>query len=316
MENNKKRDNEENLKVRSSEPLDKTLRFVLPKKSLRIKAAARETLELLTVDFLTPKEIAQRRKTTIRAVQKVIKRLKQKGLISFDANLYGSTRPLSEPLGQRLHGQEWNIKIISKSQKYEQSRKKGNTLTIEGNTIRLYRDSLEIYSGQSFFQENEQRATAESLTYWMRFFRRLEQEFNIILIKPRVRNLSLVNQHYGETNSEMAKDYLKRKEKFQIYAEDDSKLWFTIDNSFNLKERECLHPETAKQDSEKVTKQINDWRAHDPPTNSELTRNIQQVTENQLMFAKNIETHIAAIQELARGVKELREEVKKLNGNS
>lgn len=301
----------ENAKVHkkeNSEPLAKTKRFNQPPKKLRIKASAREVLNLLTIDFLTPQEIAQRRKTSVRAVYKVIAKLKEKGMFGIatnQVNLSRSTEPFSEPLRMRLHGQEWNIKIISKSEKYAQAKKQANTVYIDGNTIRLYQDSIEIYSGQSFWEKDEQRATAVSLAYWERFFARLEHEFGVILVKPRVQNINLVNQHYGETNSEIAKDALEKKEKIRIQTEDDGKIWFTIDNSWNLKEMETLHPETAKQDMTKVQKQVNDWRSHDPPTNSQLATHIMQVTANQEHFAIHLKSHVEAVQKLGSAVEEL-----------
>lgn len=313
------KDHSEPLEI--SEPLAKPKRFIQPPKKLRIKASAKEVLNMLTIDFLTPQEIAQRRKTSIRAVYKVIKKLREKGL--FDGglnqvNLYQSTEPFSEPLDRqiRLHGQEWNIKIISKSEKYIKAKAQANTIYLDGNTLRLYNDSIEVYSGQSFFEKDEQRATAVSLSYWERFFARLEHEFGVIIIKPGVPNINLVNQHYGETNSEMAKDALKRGQKFRIQTEDDGKLWFTIDNSWNLKEMETLHPETAKPDMTKVQKQVNDWRKYDPPTNSELATNIQGLINVQNYHAKNIETHIGAIQKLGNAVEELTDIVKRLKDDS
>ena len=41
---------------------------------------------------------------------------------------------------------------------------------------------------------------------------------------------------------------------------------------------------------------------------------INEVTNNQLMFAKNIESHIKAIQDISKAVNDLKEEIKNLNG--
>lgn len=303
--------------LENSEPLVKTKRFISPPKKLRIKASAREVLNLLTIDFLTPQEIAQRRKTSVRAVYKVIAKLREKGMFDTglnQVNLSRSTEPFSEPLEkqQRLHGQEWNIKIISKSEKYIKTKKQANTIYLDGNTLRLYNDSIEVYSGQSFFEKDEQRATALSLAYWERFFARMEHEFGVILKKQRVQNINLVNQHYGETNSEVAIDALKKNQKFRIQTSDDGKLWFTIDNSWNLKEMETLHPETAKQDMTKVQKQVNDWRDHDPPTNSQLAGHIHGLVQTQTMFQNNIKTHFEVLDGIKKAVQDLSESVKDL----
>lgn len=322
MEDKKEIKNSSEPLEKVSEPLRESKRFILPKKKLRIKASAKEVLNMLTIDFLTPQEIASRRKTSVRAVYKVISKLKEKGLFDTgfnQVNLSRSTEPFSEPLRrqQRLHGQEFNIKIIQKSEKYALSRKNANLVYIDGNTIRLYQDSIEIYSAQSFFEKDEQRATAVSLIYWERFFARLEHEFGVVLIKPRVQNIKLVNQHFGETNSEMAEDMLARKQKIRIKTEDDGKIWFTIDNSWNLGEMETLHPETSKQDMAQVQKYVNDWRHRDPPTNSELATHIMSVTQNQEHFAnqmvfldQNLKTHFEVLDGIKRAVQDLSETVK------
>lgn len=298
----------------ASQPLAPAKRLISPPRKLRLKAPAKEVLHLLTVEFLTPVQIIQRRGTSPESVYKIIRNLKRKGLINgaFEkVNLEQSTQPLSQPLGhqQRLHGQEWNIKLISKSEKYREVKSRANYVVIDGNTIRLYNESIEIYSGQSFFELDEQRATAVSLGYWERFFARLEHEFDVILVKPRVQNISLVNQHYGEINSEVAKDARFNKEKWSFTTDDDGKIWFEVDNSWNLKEMETKHPETAKHDMTKVRKQVNDWRNNDPPTNSELAKGLQQMVNTVTMQAQNIDqyaihlkSHVESIQSLGTKV--------------
>jgi len=288
----------------------------LPPKKVRLGKAEKEILKDITLDFLTFDEIVDRRQCSKEAVYKIIRRLKQKGLItgSFQSVESVESTNLSDNTfsnKMRLHAQEFNIKIISKTNKYFQSKQRGNTIQIDGNTIRLFNDSIEIYSGQSFFEKDEQTATGRSLAYWNRFIARLEHELGVVLIKPRVQNITLVNQHYAETNSDIAKDCLDKKEKIKIITLDDGKVWFTIDNSWNLKERECIHPETAKQDSEAVSKQLNDWRLNNPPTNSEISDNLnkasQIVIKNQELLIglpaviddlrKQIKSHLSLIKE-------------------
>jgi len=254
--------------------------LICPKGSPKLTPAEKEVLCLLTDEFLTIKQISIRRKCTVQAVYKIVRKLKQKGAYDLGFNRVEKIQSTMQPLNQiRLHGQEWNVKILYKDENYQKALQKANTLRIDGNTIRLYRNSLEIYSGQSFFAEDEQKAMSESIKYWNRFFARLEHELKVILVKPRAQNVSLVNQHFGETNSELAEDCINRAERIKIYTREDGKLWFTIDNSFNFKERECLHPATSKQDSEKVTKHIQDWRDSDPPTISEVMKLMRRQQE-------------------------------------
>ena len=52
--------------------------------------------------------------------------------------------------------------------------------------------------------------------------------------------------------NELAKDCNLNKDYIRVYTREDGKLWFMIDNSFNLNEAETVHPETAKADMENI----------------------------------------------------------------
>lgn len=242
----------------------------------------KEILYLLTTEYLTPKKISIRRQTSVQAVYKIIKKLKQKGLINKTYERVEKNRPTKQPLGLkmiRLHGQEFNIQILWKDKKrYDGLRVKGNLLSIDNNTVRLYNNSIEIYSGQNFYADDVQKATARSLVYWNRFITRLEDTLNVILIKPRKHNIRLINSHYAETGNELSGSCRESGDKIRVYTTEDSKLWFVIDNSFNLEEAETLHPETSKHDMQDVVKPFfNDLRDHNPPKLSEIMVMIKEV---------------------------------------
>ena len=80
-----------------------------------------------------------------------------------------------------------------------------------------------------------------------------------------------MNYHYAETNNELAQECEKKAYKVRVYTTSDSKLWFLIDNSFNLHEAETVHPETAKEDMGNIVKPFfNDLRDNKPPLPSEM----------------------------------------------
>jgi hypothetical protein len=283
---------------------------------LKLTKAEKEVLHLISDEFLTVKQMCIRRQCSRQAVYKIIKKLQKKGAYDSAFQRLTKSDPPVNLVNQnaskiRLHGQEFNIRILWQDNKYQQMMSRSNITFIDGNTIRLYRNSIEIYSGQAFFGENEQQTTSKSLVYWMRFFTRLEHDLKIIIVKQRSANIKLVNQHYARTDSEISESAIERGERIRIYAQEDGKLAFITDDSFGFKEDETVHPITAKQDRKAVDKQVNDWRIYNPPTNSELAISIQDVTKNQMIFAENMRSHIGAIQELSGAVKELRGEIKK-----
>ena len=253
--------------------------------------AEQDVLCLLSQEFLTPKKIAVRRKCSHQSIYKIIKKLRKKGAINQFSEEVAKSQATMQPLKRmqplksnhqiRLHGQEFNIKILYKDQRYKTILEKANTINIDGNTIRLYRNSIEIYSGQSFYADTAQKATVRSFSYWNRLFARLENDLKLILIKPRSQNIKLVNQHYAEINNELAEECEKKADKIRIYSTDEGKLWFVIDNSFNLHEAET-QGKTSKQDmDDTVSPFFNDMRDKNPPLPSEVWKLVAELARHE-----------------------------------
>ena len=235
-----------------------------------------EVLHLLTKEFLTPNKAAIRRKTSKQAIYKIIKNLKEKGFVKEISKAFKQVEKIQSTLQPtnliRLHGQEFNIKILYKDYRYKKILEKANTLNIDGNTIRLYRNSIEVYLGHSFFGDTCQKATARSFTYWNRLVARLENDLKLILVKPGSQNIKIVAQHYAEINNELAEECEKTGDKIRIYTTDEGKLWFMADKSFNENEIET-QGKTAKRDMEDVVQPFfNDLRDYPdkPPKLSDI----------------------------------------------
>ena len=112
-------------------------------KNQELTNSEREVLKLITEEFLTLKQIQIRRGCTKQAVYKILKKLKEKGALNQGLQKVDYFQPTSQP--NRLHGQELNIKIIYKDQKYQNILKKGNLIFKEGHTLRLYKDILCLF---------------------------------------------------------------------------------------------------------------------------------------------------------------------------
>ena len=261
----------------------------------------REVYHYLTHDFLTPGQIAVRRQTSKNAVYKIIQRLKQKEILNKAFSRVEKIESTIQPFrnGIRLHGQEFNIQILYKDHRYKEKIKKhSNLLYIDGNTIRLYKNSIEVYGEKSFLADSVDKATANSMSYWQRFLSRLENDLDIILMKPRAQNIRLVNAHYSEIHNELAKDCNIKSEKIRIYSKDDGKLWFLIDNSFNLHEAETVHPETSTHDMGEIVKPFfNDLRDNRPPTLSEIMNLVNTIVKVNQETAAGLNTVVGLLQQ-------------------
>ena len=282
---------------------------------LDISEEQKEVLELLTKDFLTPKKIALRRKTSIQAVYKTIKKLKNKGIINNSLQGVVNIQPTIQPPQSqiRLHATEFNIKILYKDERYKRLLDKSNIIRFDGNTIRLFKDSLEVYMVNSIYADDEFKAEAKLIAYTQRFLQKIENDLKVIIIKPRSQNIKIIRQHFAHTNNGLAKEYIKEGDKINIYTKDDGKLWFQIDNSFNLHEAETMHHETAKADMTKVREFFNDLRDNELPNPSKMYEMLTMVAKNQVIFDKNMQSHIKAIQELANGMRKFNKQLDKLS---
>ena len=255
----------------------------------------------LTEEFLTPKQVATRINTSNSNIYKHIRKVKERGHL--DKNYTeqkkvhknectDTSKTPSFPLENipyiseekslneiRLHGQEFNVRILYQDHKYEKIKKKTNLIDIDGNTIKLNEKSIEIYCGHSFYANDSNKATYKSMNYLSRLFRKIEHDLKIVISKPRAQNVKIVNHHYAEINNEIAKEFNVNKEKLHIYCKNDGKLWLTIDNSFNLNEIETQHPETAQPDMNAIKPHLEAMRDPHTPNLKELSKVINELAK-------------------------------------
>jgi hypothetical protein len=198
----------------------------------------------------------------------------------------------------RLHGQHFVVRLLHKTPNYEDARRRANVIYVQDCTVKLHRESIEVIasSGLSFFGGSADKATAESMEFWTRVLHRLEGQLGVVLLKPRAENIRQVGAHYARMNCGMAQQALDAGDRVRIYAREDGKCWFTIDNSFNLSESETIHPETAQRDmADVVEPHLNDWRAHpDLLPQSELQRLLGEVARAQAEVQEQLKTMVLA----------------------
>lgn len=256
---------------------------------MKLTPAERDVLGLLTKRFMTPKKIAVRRKCSQQAVSKIISSLRKKGALKHGCDRVVESRPTPQPSQPsfpveshliRLHGMEFNVKILDSSVYYSKILKKCNKVVVDGCTVRLYKSSVEVYgTDKSFFGETPQMASSRAFAFWDRFFVRLENDLRVVLVKSRCQNIRLVSQHFSETANEFAVECERNKERIKVHTRDDGKLWFTIDNSFNLHEAETLHPKTSKRDMEDVVQpHFNDLRDNESFLPSQVTQVLHDIS--------------------------------------
>lgn len=210
-----------------------------------------DVLFLLTKETLNVSQVALRRNRSPQSVYKIRKQLIKKGLYSpYDIEV----EKVGGCLNQfRLHNEQYHINIIWQDHKYKKrlNHQENKRLDIDGNSVMLYKNSIDIYSNNSFFGNTVDESESKSLRYWYRIFRRVENELKIIIMKDRHDNVTRVRADYAETNNELATHFIKEDQRIRVTGEDGI-CWLVIDNSFGLKELETTHPRRSKADMKDV----------------------------------------------------------------
>lgn len=204
------------------------------------------------------------------ATYRPLRNLRGKGYLSNDYRIVeklGGTQQHSQQLQHqlRLHGQQFSINILYKDHRYMKFLDKCNSRIINNQHIMFYKDKIVVYGTESFFGEDVHKCMSQSMKYWNKFIRILENDYQLILLKPRSNNIKFFNQHWAEVGNELANEYNDNCEKLRVYGADDGKLWLLVDNSFNMHELEATHPIKSPVDITKVRNVFNDIRDKDSP---------------------------------------------------
>ena len=203
----------------------------------------------------TPAEIAKIRNTSIRAVYSVVKKLAGKGLWrgGSQGGSQSTTTPASELSHRyRAHAFVVTLPVHDSSQKFKLAVQQSNAGYRDGHKIMLSPRFVKIFgsSGFSFYGVDADDAVAQAWEYWLRFIRRLEGRWNVLLLKADC--AFEMRYEVGETDNELAERLIQKKEYLRIRTTDDGKEWLITDNSFNLSELETNHHRTAGVDMQEV----------------------------------------------------------------
>lgn len=194
---------------------------------------------------------------------------------------------------------------------------KGQSILIKKRKVHLYNESIIIYDKESYISNIASSCKDQAVYYFLSILRRIENLFNIdIKIKKNYR-FNVCREHYGLMENLLAKDYNKQQKK--LIVKDSYGIYLIIDNSFNFNELETHknrnpNPDQAVEDNEGVQEFFNSLKRTNYKANPEFLLDlINGVVSNQVIFDKNMQSHIKAVQNLSKGINELRELIKRYN---
>lgn len=251
---------------------------------IQLTESETEVLHYLTIEFLTVKQIATRRKTGVKAVYEIVRGLKSKGVLTAKKYRYSSIGNIgggySEGVGLlrrgdendklRLHSEQFILTPISKDKNFPPP---GTHLIVKGNRVHFYKDYIELFGSKtlSFWGSDPGEIINDSWDYWLSVFSIIENNYGCVLLKDRKTNIRRVKSHLSKTDSSEAKTLSVKGDKLRVFGDKDGKLSYLIDNSFNLNEFEAVHPLNFSEDMTRAEKHFNDWKNNDPITLTQLS---------------------------------------------
>lgn len=262
------------------------------------------------------------------------RRLKEKGLIRkigygvWETSKNSSKATLLKEV--RAHAYIWRIKLpkIENWDKRINLLKKRNIdyiLVGLGNTPRIILKDRKIWLGNkniiifdpfSFFGKTAIESRKLAVNQLLSILRAIEEKLNINLLFQGLYHFKPSRHHYSLIKNNLAIQCDKEGKKIICY--EDGKSWFVIDNSYNLHEAETINKDTSLIDNLGIQNYLNSHKR----TNYKVTPEIvlEMITEqskvmngiqsNQAIFAENMRSHIKAVQDLSKGVNELRRAIK------
>ena len=278
----------------------------------KLTPSEQDVLYMLTKEFLTVKQISNRRGTTIYNTYRFIRKLKKKGCFYSTGSIGSKSAPPISIKGSknnqiitklwRYHALHFVIKPYYFYPRYHKTRKElGNYgIPYRDWTIKLHPDMVEIQLKAlvDFSSPDKWGATKKAEESFNKSLIEISNKFGFHVWNEGKANIKLVNHHLARNPSEIAN---ARDGAYLTAKAIDGKIWFSIDKSKGA-EHEYQHPDRALTDSEIVEPHLNDWLYNNPPILSEVWNITAENTKAINAYASIPETYNTSINSLTEQI--------------
>ena len=249
-----------------------------------------ETFNLLIDEFLTPLEISTKRKVSISAVYKSIKKLMNKGLIKggYKSNFIKGEyleKSLSDNYLWRLHALSFSVRVLDSSPFYENLLKDRNRDELDHNTLLISKNNILIYLNKDFLGNDPNEYERKSEAYIYKYIVMLENNYKIVLKKGRQFVLKEFRCEIEKINDPHAKQKHLHKERLVICDLEDGKQRVITDKSQKKDNLELVKNGKSRGDARRIDVLWNDLLDSDVGL-SELALVVEEQNNviNKLLF--------------------------------
>ena len=180
--------------------------------------------------------------------------------------------------------------------------------------IHLFPDAIYFINRKQYYNSDPYLALEEALKDTLDMINFLEEKFRFKFFLNEAEQLSIKTQHYVKLDDEIAKSCKKNNYKLQIKINDKLRIWVDMSQPFGL---EAGNKDHSPEDLNRYKPFVVDIIENDHLLPSQLTELSKQNTiqigkvaenekamqQNMILYAKNIKSHIKAIQDVGKASK-------------
>jgi hypothetical protein len=184
-------------------------------------------------------------------------------------------------------------------------------IKVLGRKVWLCKDHLRVFDKKdnSYYGKTAKEARKYALNEILLIVGALERKLGVSI---RPKDIFLKKEHYALIKNDLAIEHNRKGE--ILHVSDEEGEWLLIDDSLGKGGELETIGKGAYKNNIPLQSWWNDHKSHNfKVTPTFLLTSINQVTQNQMMFNKNFETHVSAIKQLSSAIEELTKKVKELS---
>lgn len=186
----------------------------------------------------------------------------------------------------------------------------GQSIEFRRRKVHLTNKSIIIYERENIIGELARDIHSKVINHFLILIRALEKLLRGNFSHSSKYKFKVSRAHYSLIKNSLAKQYNSEGKKLEVY--NDKGLWFVIDNSFNLNELEIIQNKEGEQKAIDRNEGMQRWVKEMDETDFEVTpkfilKIMNGIQQNQLVFDRNMTSHLQVLQEIRDAIKEFRE---------
>ncbi len=177
-----------------------------------------------------------------------------------------------------------------------------NQLINDSFVIQIHNNSIIVMNKKKYYGNDSYDLFIKGMNDFLEIYKYLEEVLKFKFFNDGIPQVSVRSSHFVKIGDEIARRCRKKGDLLEVKI--NGKIRALVDMS-DPKGLEFVNKDYNVEDTSLYKKYVSDILINNPPTNSQLAIHIQNVTNNQLIFAENMKSHIEAIKELGSSVKKL-----------